>query len=456
MKRKMMSIALTAVMAFAITGLTGCGNKDVSKTTETAEVTKPAVAYMIARTANSKPTDSSAPLIQDTMVNCAENYGYSFIVRVDGEPELVSGENLDIDAQFKNASKERLKRDALNRATNLLNIIDEVSAVYPEVDYLEGLRCSAASLQSMDDSYTSRSIICCGTGLGTSGYMNFQNNLLSAEPGVIVEMLQQREALPDLNGITVYWLGMGQVAAPQEKLNPKQSKNLENIWKAVIEASGGEFVPNEYITVSGELNTPDELPSVSIVEVPADKPIAFEPEVLEQAETEVEVVFEEETAPEESNSEKNIMEEETETEEETSCEKDNAFEEPIALGESQVEFIGDKSEYLHPETAVETIRPIAEYLIKHETVPLLLIGSTAGDNTNESTLQLSADRAEAVKRTLVEMGVDQSRISTIGLGSDDPWHIKDAGYDGPVASSNRKVVLIDARTDLAQELMNRI
>lgn len=428
MKTKMMSIALTAVMAFAITSLTGCGNKDISKTTETAELTKPAVAYMIARTANSKPTDSSAPMIQDTMVNCAENYGYSFIVRVDGEPELVSAENLDIDAQFKNASKERLKRDALNRATNLLNIIDEVSAVYPEVDYLEGLRCSAASLHSMDDSYTSRSIICCGTGLGTTGYMDFQNNLLSAEPDVIVEMLQEREALPDLKDITVYWLGMGQVAAPQEKLNPKQSKNLENIWKAVIEASGGEFVSNEYITVSGELNTSDELPSVSVVEVPADKPIVFEPEVLEQAETE----------------------------EETSSENDNAFEEPIALGESQVEFIGDKSEYLHPETAVETIRPIAEYLINHKTVPLLLIGATAGDNTNESTLQLSADRAEAVKRTLVELGVDESRINTIGMGSDDPWHIKDAGYDGPVASSNRKVVLIDARTDLAQELMNSI
>ena len=75
MKTKMMSIALTAVMAFAITSLTGCGNKDISKTTETAELTKPAVAYMIARTANSKPTDSSAPMIQDTMVNCAENYG---------------------------------------------------------------------------------------------------------------------------------------------------------------------------------------------------------------------------------------------------------------------------------------------------------------------------------------------------------------------------------------------
>lgn len=420
MKKKMMNITLFAVLAITLLGLTGCGGNKDTGTTEKAEASKPAVAYMIANTANSKPTDSSAPMLQDTMIDCAENYGYSFIVRVDGEPELVSAENLDIDAQFKNASEERLKRDACNKANNLLEVIDSVTAVYPEVDYLEGLRCAAASLQSLDDSYTSRSIICCGTGLGTQGYMDFQNNLLSAEPQVIVEILKEREALPDLSGITVYWLGMGQVAAPQEKLTPKQSKNLESIWKTVIEAAGGEFVPNEYITVSGDMNEADELPSVSVVDVPSEKPWVFEPEVLEQ------------TEPEE----------------------DNAFEEPVALGESQVEFVGDKSEYLHPEIAVETIRPIAEYLVEHDSVPLLLIGSTAGDITNESTLSLSADRAEAVKRTLVELGVDGSRISTIGMGSDDPWHVKDAGYDGPVASNNRKVVLIDARTELAVELMN--
>lgn len=420
MKKKMMNIALIAMLSAALLGLTGCGGNKDAGSTETVEISKPAFAYMIARTANSKPTDSSAPMLQDTMIDCAENYGYSFIVRVDGDPELVSAENLDIDAQFKNASKERLKRDACNKANNLLQVLDSVTAVYPEVDYLEGLRCAAASLRSLDDSYTSRSIICCGTGLGTQGYMDFQNNLLSAEPQVIVEMLKEREALPDLSGITVYWLGMGQVAAPQEELTPKQSKDLESIWEAVIEAAGGEFVPNEYITVSGDMGEADELPSVSVVDVPSEKPWVFEPEVLEQ----------------------------------TELEEDNVFEEPVVLGESQVEFVGDKSEYLHPEIAVETIRPIAEYLVEHDSVPLLLIGSTAGDITNESTLNLSADRAEAVKRTLVELGVDGSRISTIGMGSDDPWHVKDAGYDGPVASSNRKVVLIDARTELAGELMD--
>ncbi|MDO5407803.1 MAG: OmpA family protein [Eubacteriales bacterium] len=421
MKNRMSKITFAAMAAVLVLGMTGCG-KQGGDTVSSAEACKPAVAYMIARTANAKPADSSAPLVQDTMINCANNYGYSYIVRVDGEPELVSAENLDIDEQFKNASGERLKRDALNRATNLLNVMDEVSAVYPEVDYMEGLRCAAASLHSLDDSYTSRSIICCGTGLGTRGYMDFQNNLLSAEPDVIVEMLKEREALPDLEGIIVYWLGMGQVAAPQEKLTPKQSKNLESIWKAVIEASGGEFVPNEYITVSTDKNSAEGLPSVSIVEIPSEIPMAFEPEALE--------------APVKQDA------------------SASAFEEPVSLDESQVEFVGNQSVYLHPENAVETIRPIAEYLIEHDTVPLLLIGSTAGDITSESDLQLSKDRAEMVKNTLVTLGADASRITAIGMGSDDPWHVYNAGYDGTAASGNRKVVLIDARTELAMKLMN--
>lgn len=417
MKNEMIRYTMIATVAAVLIGLTGCGHNTVA--TDTAEVSKPAVAYMMANTACAKTVDSSAPIVQDTMIECAENYGYSFIVRVDGSPELVSAESLDIDEQYKNASKERLSRDARNRATNLLAVLDDVSAVYPEVDYLEGLRCAEASLRSLDSSYTSRSIICCGTGLGTAGYLNFTNNLLSAEPEVIVEMLREREALPDLNDITVYWLGMGQVAAPQEKLTPKQVKNLENIWKAVVEASGGEFVPNEYITVTSETGQSAELPSVSTVEIPSDRPIVFEPEVLDTVE-----------------------------------EAGSVFEEPVVLGESQVEFVGDEATYLHPELAVETIRPIAEYLIEHDSVNLLLIGSTAGDVTNDSTLRLSQDRADAVRNTLVVLGVAAERITTVGMGSDDPWHISGAGYDGSVASSNRKVVLIDASSEQAVEIMN--
>ena len=406
MTKKIRKIVLFTIVTTLLT-VTGCGDK---KNTDTATSNKPAIAYIVANTANSKPVDSSAPIIQDTMIDCAENYGYSFIVRVDGEPELVSSENLDIDPQYKNAAKERLKRDATNKATNLLQVLEGVHAVNPESDYLEAIRLAAASLRSLDNSYTSR-------------YLNFQNNLLSAESQTIVKLLQEKEALPDLSGITVYWIGMAQTTAPQEKLNPKQSKNLENIWKSVIEAAGGEFVPNDYISVSQNDDTTDELPSVSIVNIPSDDPIVFEPEILEQPEQE----------------------------------EENAFEEPVILGESQIQFVGGKATYLDEESATETIRPIAEYLLNHTSVNLLLVGSTAGDITDESTLRLSQDRADTVKHTLVEFGVDDKRINTLGMGASDPWHINGAGYDetvGSAASSNRKVVLIDANTELAQQLMS--
>lgn len=405
-----------AVMAAALFALTGCSNPDPS-----AETSKPAVAYVISNTANSKPVDSSAPLIQDTMLDATMNYGYSFIVRVDGDPALVSAEDLNIDEQYKTASKERLKRDAASKASNLLQIVDGVTPLNPEADYLAAIRLSASSLRSLDSSYTSRTIICCGSGLSTSGYLNFRNNLLSAEPQVIVDMLKEREALPDLNGCIVYWLGMANVEAPQEKLTPKQSNNLTSIWKAVVEASGGEFVSNDYIAVSDETRTTDSLPSVSVVDIPSDTPIVFDTDVLEQ----------------------------------TDAEESNAFDEPVALEESQVEFVADEAAYRNPEAALETIRPIADYLAEHESVSLLLVGSTAGDITDESALRLSQARADAVKKTLCDdLGIDESRIHTLGMGSSAPWHISNGGYDGAAASRNRSVTLISADTELAQSLMN--
>ena len=103
MTKRIRKIVLFTIVTTLLT-VTGCGGD--KKNTDTATSNKPAIAYIVANTANSKPVDSSAPIIQDTMIDCAENYGYSFIVRVDGEPELVSSENLDIDPQYKNAAKK--------------------------------------------------------------------------------------------------------------------------------------------------------------------------------------------------------------------------------------------------------------------------------------------------------------------------------------------------------------
>lgn len=425
MKKRMIGTRLmTAVLMILVClGLAGCsgGNQAGESNGRKEEVRKPAVAFVTGRIANSRPIDSSAPMLQDTMIDCAENYGYVFMVRTDGEPELVLQEDLDIEEQFKSASRERLHRDAVIKATSLLEYLDGVTAEYPEVDYLEAIRLAANCLQDLKEDYTSLSIICCGSGLSTEGYMDFQNNLLYADPAWVVEALKERETLPDLQGITVYWLGMGQVIEPQDKVTPKQSKNLEAVWQAVVEASGGEFVANDFITVTEEKDFTEELPSVSTVEIPSDDPIEFDPKGLETAE--------------EKGGE--------------------AFKEPQILTEEKVGFVPDSADYLDSESAVKVIKPIAEYLLKNDSVELLLIGTTAGDVTDETSLRLSRERAEAVRKTLIDLGVESERVTAVGLGSDDPWHIRGAGYEGPAALSNRKVVLVDTRTETARKIMNR-
>lgn len=415
MKNRLLRVSTIISLIIIILGITGCGSNENKQSEMVEKKETPAVAYVIANTANAKHVDITAPLIQDTLLACAENYGYTCAVRVDGEPELVLSEDMDIDEQYKSASKERLKMDARNKATNLLSVMEGIAAEYSEVDFLEGIRCAADSLKGLNDSYTTRTIICCGTGISTMGYLDFQNNLLMVSPTAIVEMLKEREALPDLTGIKVYWLGMGQVEAPQEKLTPKQAKNLENIWEAVIEASGGEFEPNKYIGVANKSEEIYQLPPVSVIDLPEDEPIVFDPEKSEE---------------------------------------ENFFKEPVILLEEQVEFVGDEANYRYPDKAEATLEPIAEYLIRDKSVNMLVIGTTAGDVTNEGTLELSQERADMVKSTLIRLGVESNRITAIGMGSDDPWHIYGVGVEGNLASLNRKCVLMDASTEQAKEIIN--
>lgn len=67
----------------------------------------------------------------------------------------------------------------------------------------------------------------------------------------------------------------------------------------------------------------------------------------------------------------------------------------------------------------------------------MLAGTTAGDEDSDYTMTLSKKRADAVRETLIHLGVDESRIVSVGLGSNNPWHVYGAGYEGSIAASNR-------------------
>ena len=328
---------------------------------------------------------------------------------------MVAADSYDIDAQYKKASKEKLKTDARAKATNLIAYMESQVANDAQVDYLEGLRMAVRSLSSLDG-YDSKTIVVIGTGLSTQGTLNFQNNLLSVEPAAVLDQLEEKNEIPDFTGISVVWQQMGDVASPQEELSQTQRKHLQEIWGGIVERGGGTFVYNDIM--ANPVDTEVSYPAVDTVELPTEAPIGFD-----------EAMFD--------------------------TEDESILKGPVKLTEEQVSFVPDKSTYLNEEEAVATIQPIADYLIEHEQITVLLAGTTAGDEDSDYTMTLSQGRADAVRDTLIQLGVDETRIVTVGLGSSDPWHVYGAGYEGSIASGNRKVVLLDASSDTAKEILSK-
>ncbi|MCR5826274.1 MAG: OmpA family protein [Oscillospiraceae bacterium] len=391
------TLALALVLLFV---LTGCGP---------AETTTPpaAVAIVIANHSCGCAPNLANPVLFEKITEAVESEGFVSVINADGDPKIIAMLNFELDDRYRNADPMRLAQDAKNKVRSLLYELTQVRAESPELDTLQALSLAAQSLGNAPEGAT-KTILVLDSGLSTTGLLSFGNNLLFADPVVIADMLAEREAIPDMSGVDVLWGQLGAVAAPQADLTPRQRNRLEDIWRTLVERGGATFTP---ITAVSNEDAAAELPAVSVLELPQDAPLAFE-----------------------------------------ATEDALSFREPVFLRESQVQFIGDSAAYLDEAQAEAVLKPIAEHLLAHADIRLLLIGTTAGDDNNEHRLRLSESRAETVRNTLVRMGVSAERLTTKGLGSGDPWHIYGVGTESALASQNRKVVLLDAASDAASRL----
>lgn len=99
------------------------------------------------------------------------------------------------------------------------------------------------------------------------------------------------------------------------------------------------------------------------------------------------------------------------------------FEIPFELNSTQVMFVADQATFIDEAAAKEALKPVADAILAHPEASILIAGTTATDGAQESCVNLSNKRAEAVKNLLVSsFGVPENQIQTVGLGyAADPF-----------------------------------
>jgi outer membrane protein OmpA-like peptidoglycan-associated protein len=218
------------------------------------------------------------------------------------------------------------------------------------------------------------------------------------DPQTVVDALASAQAIPDLTGVDVLWLGCGtSTVSPQESLSEAQKANLRQIWSQTLTAGGATSVTFDDGENTGVAN--EGLPAVSTVSV--------EDRSLDLVSTTI-------------------------------------------LSDTQISFQGDSAAFTDPTAAQSAVTAVAQELLNKPSQSVYVVGMTAGGRDEAFSKSLSQDRAQAVKDLLVACGVDESRLTALGLGASGPWYTYDLDENGKqiskISQTNRAVVIVDTQS----------
>ena len=109
----------------------------------------------------------------------------------------------------------------------------------------------------------------------------------------------------------------------------------------------------------------------------------------------------------------------------------------------QIHFVYDSAEILPDSMSI--IQEIALTLNEHSELSRIEIqGHTDNTGTEQYNMRLSQQRADAVKASLVQLGIDPSRLTTVGYGQERPLVPNTSARNRAV---NRRVQLIILQRD---------
>ena len=163
-------------------------------------------------------------------------------------------------------------------------------AVSEEADLIGALFRAADVLRETQNPEHEKHIVILDSGITTTGHLNMTRvNIQEIRPGDIVDELYRINALPELSGINVTFLGLGNVGHHQSMPQDTALRNnLVALWTGIIDASGGTLTspivfsspgrPRIYPAGGGDDDDERAYPFVSTVafrthEIPVPTPI---------------------------------------------------------------------------------------------------------------------------------------------------------------------------------------
>lgn len=414
MKKGIMRVLMIA-MVLSIGGiLSGCGKDDVKH----LENKGPQSVSLVLGVHNYFPAISfQTDSVYDRIYEACYTYGDCSGVTVDGDPFVAC--NYNINEPDKKIDRAKRKQLASNSTSQIISELSKVSAQTPEIDTLSAIHLSADTLQSTEGS-SDKSMVVFDSGLSTTSLLNFSTQNIIDEPvDSIVSQLEELHAIPNLQDIHIVWVGLGQTCGEQDRLTKSYRYKLQNIWEGILKAGNAASVTFDTSPLSTEEYSMD-LPKCSTVPIIADS--------LEVADT--------------------VTEKEM----------------PEVIkwdGNSSLQFIKNEAQFIDKQAALKEMKPIAEYLVANPNEKVSIFGMIASVPDKNSGKVLSEERAAACKNILLEQGVEEHQVTTVGLGQvSNPLRVKDVDTLGrqieEQAQKNRAVFVVKSDSELVGALMKCI
>ena len=247
---KMRTEIAAGVAAAIMISLVGCGSSDVPAGPPEIEATDIAIVSGYHQNAVTPPINNSE--ILKAFEYSTRNNGSVTIVVNDGDPAAVVDFEID-ESAVSGLSEARLEQQISEVIDSTNNALASSKANDPEVDTFKAIKQAARGLTGEAGD---KCLYILDSGLSTEGELNVLSEnlhrLIDVQP--IVDKLQKDHALPDLTGVQVVWIGLGDAA---------------ELWEAVLTTSGAE-VTFKNLPLTEEGSTDRELPEVTPIPIVHD------------------------------------------------------------------------------------------------------------------------------------------------------------------------------------------